>query len=106
MPDSSQTYALNIFSWFKLNFQHQAFEAYKADYDFTMKVLDFTPYAQTVSWSRFDNENKPFNKFTYVVQGYRDLQVGAFSTRVRENAKTCKWSVFDALQEYEPQMPW
>ena len=94
-PQGGQAYSLNIFSWTRATFYYQAFETYKANYDFTMKFLDFTPYGQVVTWTRPDNNNAPIGKFTVGFQGYRDLQIGDFSTRVRENAKTCKWSVFD-----------
>ena len=95
---SSQGYALNIFSNMRVIFNHQAFESYKATYDFFMKLLDFTPYGQVVATTRFDHGQK----FNYVLYGYRYLDVANWQTRVKENAKTCHWSVFDASETFVP----
>lgn len=48
MADSQQGYSLNIFSWVRLTFWHEAFEAYQANYDFTLDLLDFTPVGESV----------------------------------------------------------
>jgi hypothetical protein len=89
-PDMSQSYALNVFSWLRLTFQHEIASSYMAIYDFTANLLDFTPYGQTVAWSRFDRGDG----FAVTVSGFRTLNIANFNTRVRENAKTCLWSAF------------
>jgi hypothetical protein len=89
-PDSSETYAMNIFSYLRLTYTHEVASSYNAIYDFTLNLLDFTPYGQTVGWSRFDNGQG----FHTTVSGFRNLNILNFQTRVRENAKTCMWSAF------------
>ena len=84
----SESYSFNIFANAILTFQHEAMTSYMGTYDFTMQLLNFTPYTQVVSWSRFDAGNG----FSVNGAGMRDLEVGNFFTRVREVAKTCKWS--------------
>jgi hypothetical protein len=89
-PDNSQTYAFNIFSYIRLTYTHEAFQAYTSTYDWTLNLLDFTPYGQTVTWSRFDHGDG----FHSTVSAFRNLNVLNFNTRVREVAKTCMWSLF------------
>ena len=89
-PDSSQSYAFNIFTYIRLTYTHEIMTDYTSTYDFQLNVLDFTPYGQTVSWSRFDNGAG----FHSMVTGFRNLNILNFQTRVRENAKTCMWSPF------------
>jgi hypothetical protein len=103
MPQSSQSYELNIFSWFKFTFWHQAFESYYATYDYKLDLIDFTPYGQAVEWSRFDSWRNGGNKFNAYTQGYRYANFLNMWTNVKENAKTCKWSVFDIQDSnYQP----
>lgn len=90
-PDNTESYSFNINAGGMLTYNHEAFQSYKSTYDFVLQVLNFTPYGQTVGWNRFDNGAAMGGRVT----GYRDLQVGNFFTRVRENAKTCSWSVFN-----------
>ena len=97
--DRSETYAFNIFAWADLTFNHEAFQAYKASYDFRFDLIDFTPYGQTVQWNRMDN-GQGFGMTTY---GFRDFQVGQLKTRVTENAKTCSWSAFSATSPASPK---
>ena len=89
--DHSETYAFNIFSYLRMTYYHEAFQSYKSTYDFQLNLLNFTPYGQTVSWSRFDSGAG----FSASMSGFRDLQLGNFQTRVRENAKTCMWSALN-----------
>lgn len=89
-PDNSQTYAFNIFSYVRLTYTHEFMQAYTSTYDWTLNVLDITPYAQTVSWSRFDKGDG----FHTTVSASRNVNVLNFQTRVREVAKTCMWSAF------------
>ena len=88
-PANSESYSFNIFAGAMLTFQHEAFQSYMGTYDFAFQLLNFTPYTQVISWNRIDNGQS----FGVQGAGLRDLQVGNFMTRVRENAKTCKWSV-------------
>ena len=69
---------MNIFSWFRMTFHYEAFEAYKATYDSTLKLLDFTPLATVVSAARPMNGFAPFDKPAAIVHAYRDLQMGDF----------------------------
>ena len=87
-PDNSESYAFNIFANAMLTFQHEAMTSYMGTYDFTFQLLNFTPYGQTIAWNRFD----AMQGFGVHGAGFRDLQIGYLKTRVRENAKTCKWS--------------
>lgn len=88
MTDRGQNYAFNINAYLGVMFFHQAFEAYKSQYDTVFKAIDFTPYGQHVYWDRFDNKEG----FGGGAKGYRYLTIGEWSTRIRENAKTCSWS--------------
>jgi hypothetical protein len=96
--DNSQTYSFNIFSYLRLTYTHEAFDAYTATYDWNLRLLDFTPYGQTVSWNRLDNGQS----FGMTVSAFRDLQVGNFNTRVQENAKTCMWSATNGFSSFTP----
>ena len=64
--------------------------SYTATYDWNLSVLDFTPYGQTVTWSRFDKGDA----FSVNTSAFHNLNVLSATTRVRENAKTCMWSAF------------
>lgn len=87
-PSNSQTYAANIFANIGMNFWHEAFGSYQGTYDFILDIINFTPYGQTVTWSRFDGGNG----WDFDTHGYRDLNILNLKTRVVENAKTCGWS--------------
>jgi hypothetical protein len=99
-PDASnsETYALNLFANAALTFWHEAFGSYYGQYDFIMDALDFTPYGQTVTWSRFDNGNG----WKFDTWGYYNLNFGNWKTRVRENAKTCSWSALNNGGSFSP----
>lgn len=96
-PDNSETYAFNIFSWVKVSFNHEIMSSYMANYDFKLDVLDFTPYGQTVTWSRFDAGNG----FSASTSAFHDIEILNFNTRVIENAKTCMWSAFNNV-DWQP----
>lgn len=98
MPDSSETYQLNLFAFANLEYQHEAFQAYTGIYDFKLNLLDITPYGQQVQWTRFDNGQG----FTVSGAGFRNIQFGTVQTRVRENAKTCMWSAFSGTMPTAP----
>jgi hypothetical protein len=89
-PDNSESYAFNIFSWVRASFTHEVMTSYTTTYDFTFNAIDFTPYGQTVTWSRFDNGQG----FAVNTSAFHNLNVLFANTRVRENAKTCVWSAF------------
>jgi hypothetical protein len=94
--DSTETYAFNIFAYVDLTFEHEIMDSYEAMYDFKFDAINFTPYAQTVTWSRFDNGAG----FSVSTSAYRDLELLTWGTRVRENAKTAHYSAFGS------DMPW
>jgi hypothetical protein len=68
-------------------------ESYKATYILNFLPLDFTPYKQTVYWTRPEN-----GEFHTYVKGTWNLAVGKFFVRVEEDAKTCQYSAYDMSQ--------
>jgi hypothetical protein len=89
-PDSSEVYALRVFAYVEFTFQHEIMRDYFGQYDFHLDLLDITPYGQILKWSRFDRGDA----FALTAQGYRNVDVLNFNTRVRENAVVCNWSAF------------
>lgn len=100
-PDVSETYALNFNAWTMLTFWHEIATNYQATYDYKLNLVDFTPYGQSVTWTRVDNGAA----FSVNTVAFHDLKVATIMTRVRENAKTCSWSAYNMATGAQTMTP-
>lgn len=91
----SETYGVHLYSYVSATIDTELFKHYKHQAELEFVPLYFTPYQQTVMWSRVDQGDS----MALETAGSRNLVAGEFTVTITENMKTFEVSAWDIIED-------